>query len=389
MRLSSELNLIPKNTIDLFLRSTELDEQGKWFTSEEVCTFLGYENRNLSRVLNGFSEGEDFKIAAAQGEQQRTVNGGAGLNKKRYEISIDTVRDLAMRKNRELRKHYIILEKVMKAYYKYQTTFMNYVKERERVRAIEDKKRLEEEAQKLKAEKEKLEEEGEAYESRLSNLQNEMKQIEEKKREMFVYEIRVKGDTERRFPYYIGSTQCSLQERFNGHKNQAVSRAIDNLDKFAIELGYSQLEVIERMSVKCRSKEEIENEEYKLISEESTKHPDLVLNKRRGNKNFPRQPSLDRRSSSLDVTRWDPVNPVRLEKINISNVKSESQNMSKLAFASAWKSSTPAQKLQFYGLPKLLKLARTKNISCGANINKEEIVALLQDKVIDRDFPIR
>ena len=57
-------------------------------------------------------------------------------------------------------------------------------------------------------------------------------------------------------------------------------------------------------------------------------------------------------------------------------------------FSNNWKSSTPKEKLNFYGIEKLKILAKYKNIKGYSKHKKNELIKILSDLVNNDDFPI-
>lgn len=60
----------------------------------------------------------------------------------------------------------------------------------------------------------------------------------------------------------------------------------------------------------------------------------------------------------------------------------------KKEFRKRWKDSSPNDKLKFYGKPKLIILAKKKNIKSVSKMSKDELIICLYDKVQENDFPI-
>jgi hypothetical protein len=58
-------------------------------------------------------------------------------------------------------------------------------------------------------------------------------------------------------------------------------------------------------------------------------------------------------------------------------------------FSINWKKSSPAEKLNFYGIGKLKLLAEMKKIKDFEKYNKQEIIDILSPLVSEKDFPIR
>ena len=142
MRISERMKTIPPNTLSLFIKSCEYDDRKQWFTSDEVCQILGYENKNLTAALKKeFIEEIDYKILLLSTQQQnsekdteaqnleyelqeqKTAEKRGGSNKNQFSISTNTVKELAIRKDRSVRRYYIVLEQLLKDYHNYQLVF--------------------------------------------------------------------------------------------------------------------------------------------------------------------------------------------------------------------------------------------------------------------------
>ena len=81
-------------------------------------------------------------------------------------------------------------------------------------------------------------------------------------------------------------------------------------------------------------------------------------------------------------------NKCKTEFISYNNINSCSVCVKK-EFNNKWKKSTPSEKLRFYGLKKLYRLAKKKKIKGRSKMNKNELINNLKDIVIHEDFPIR
>lgn len=69
------------------------------------------------------------------------------------------------------------------------------------------------------------------------------------------------------------------------------------------------------------------------------------------------------------------------EKEKIKHLKEE--------FNNKWKSSTPQEKLQLYGITKLKILANKKDLKGFSKYKKEELINILSPLVIESDFPVK
>ena len=61
----------------------------------------------------------------------------------------------------------------------------------------------------------------------------------------------------------------------------------------------------------------------------------------------------------------------------------------KIKFNNKWKTATPQEKLYMYGIIKLKKLAKTKNLKGYSKYKKDELINKLKPLVNERDFPIK
>jgi len=79
--------------------------------------------------------------------------------------------------------------------------------------------------------------------------------------------------------------------------------------------------------------------------------------------------------------------------INLNNCISACNNckiiLEKNIFTNKWNLSTPFEKLNMYGIIKLKKLAKNKNIKGYSKYNKNELIEKLKILVNDNDFPIK
>ena len=85
---------------------------------ETLIKLVDFANKqNAKRTLvNNFIEGEDYKILLIPKDEQVKTNGGAGLNKERVMMNIDTFKNMCMlvktEKSKEIRKYYVKLENI-------------------------------------------------------------------------------------------------------------------------------------------------------------------------------------------------------------------------------------------------------------------------------------
>lgn len=61
----------------------------------------------------------------------------------------------------------------------------------------------------------------------------------------------------------------------------------------------------------------------------------------------------------------------------------------KQGFNRLWKTKTPQEKLEFYGMTKLKVLAKIKNVQGYSKYKKHELITSLSPLVTDDDFPIK
>lgn len=74
----------------------------------------------------------------------------------------------------------------------------------------------------------------------------------------------------------------------------------------------------------------------------------------------------------------------------ISRQKAESLRiLDKEKFNNTWKKSTPAEKLDMYGIKKLHILAKNKKIKGVSKLRKDELKSILLPVITDMDFPIK
>lgn len=114
---------------------------------DTLVNLVGFAHKkNAKRTLeNNFTKDEDYKILLLPKEEQVKTNGGAGLNKERVMLNIDTFKNMCMlvktQKSKEIRKYYVKLENI----------YNKIIKEE-----IENKDKLLEEKETLLIEQEKL-----------------------------------------------------------------------------------------------------------------------------------------------------------------------------------------------------------------------------------------
>lgn len=114
---------------------------------DTLVNLVGFAHKkNAKRTLeNNFTKDEDYKILLLPKEEQVKTNGGAGLNKERVMLNIDTFKNMCMlvktEKSKEIRKYYVKLENI----------YNKIIKEE-----IENKDKLLEEKETLLIEQEKL-----------------------------------------------------------------------------------------------------------------------------------------------------------------------------------------------------------------------------------------
>jgi hypothetical protein len=75
--------------------------------------------------------------------------------------------------------------------------------------------------------------------------------------------------------------------------------------------------------------------------------------------------------------------------IKINNCISKCNNCEKNKFNEKWNISNPIEKLNMYGIIKLKKLAKMKNLKGYSKYNKNELIEKLKLLVNDNDFPIK
>ena len=85
---------------------------------ETLIKLVDFANKqNAKRTLvNNFTEGEDYKILLIPKDEQVKTNGGAGLNKEKVMLNIDTFKNMCMlvktEKSKQIRKYYVKLENI-------------------------------------------------------------------------------------------------------------------------------------------------------------------------------------------------------------------------------------------------------------------------------------
>ena len=113
--MSKKMKLIPPNTLSLFLESCEYEDRNQWFTTGcEVCQLLGYENYDLTKALKkDFIIEIDYIILLGSAQEQDSEGKWGGANKKRFSISSNTVKEIAIRKDKTVRQYYLTLEQLL------------------------------------------------------------------------------------------------------------------------------------------------------------------------------------------------------------------------------------------------------------------------------------
>jgi phage anti-repressor protein len=85
---------------------------------DTLVNLVGFAHKkNAKRTLeNNFTKDEDYKILLLPKEEQVKTNGGAGLNKEKVMLNIDTFKNMCMlvktEKSKEIRKYYVKLENI-------------------------------------------------------------------------------------------------------------------------------------------------------------------------------------------------------------------------------------------------------------------------------------
>ena len=85
---------------------------------DTLVNLVGFAHKkNAKRTLeNNFTKDEDYKILLLPKEEQVKTNGGAGLNKERVMLNIDTFKNMCMlvktEKSKAIRKYYVKLENI-------------------------------------------------------------------------------------------------------------------------------------------------------------------------------------------------------------------------------------------------------------------------------------
>lgn len=76
---------------------------------------------------------------------------------------------------------------------------------------------------------------------------------------------------------------------------------------------------------------------------------------------------------------------------SVDNCSSQLCNncLDKQRFDEMWKTSTPVDKLEVYGILKLRILAKQKNIKGLSRLKKDELISVLSPLVKESDFPIK
>jgi hypothetical protein len=75
--------------------------------------------------------------------------------------------------------------------------------------------------------------------------------------------------------------------------------------------------------------------------------------------------------------------------LNINKCNNCKKILDKNKFNEKWNISTPIEKLNMYGIIKLKKLAKIKNLKGYSRYNKNELIEKLKLLVNDNDFPIK
>jgi phage anti-repressor protein len=85
---------------------------------DTLVNLVGFAHKkNAKRTLeNNFTKDEDYKILLLPKEEQVKTNGGAGLNKEKVMLNIDTFKNMCMlvktEKSKQIRKYYVKLENI-------------------------------------------------------------------------------------------------------------------------------------------------------------------------------------------------------------------------------------------------------------------------------------
>jgi phage anti-repressor protein len=225
---------------------------------DTLVNLVGFAHKkNAKRTLeNNFTKDEDYKILLLPKEEQVKTNGGAGLNKERVMLNIDTFKNMCMlvktEKSKEIRKYYVKLENI----------YNKIIKEE-----IEEKNEILQKQQNQLNDKQ--------YE--LEKTQQELKQIEDKKNWLlnrrynnskpgdviYLYKDYKNGDKQcDEFIYKIGKTK-NIGEREVEYSNTSKSGKIVYI-KYCLNCDLTE-KILHHILDKYRL---IRNQEWFTFSEE-------------------------------------------------------------------------------------------------------------------------
>lgn len=146
---------------------------------ETLVKLVDFANKqNAKRTLvNNFIEGEDYKILLIPKDEQVKINGGAGLNKEKVMLNIDTFKNMCMLvktdKSKQIRKYYVKLENIYNKIIKEEIENQRILLENEKENT---KKLIEEKDEQLKIKENDLE----AKELLIKKKDKEIKQLSKK-----------------------------------------------------------------------------------------------------------------------------------------------------------------------------------------------------------------
>lgn len=133
---------------------------------DTLVKLVGFANKeNAKRTLkNNFVVNEDYKILLVPKDEQVKTNGGAGLNKERVMLNIDTFKNMCMlvktEKSKEIRKYYVKLENIYNKVIKEEIENTQKLLEEQKEEIENTQKLLEEQKEKIEMLESKPETEG-------------------------------------------------------------------------------------------------------------------------------------------------------------------------------------------------------------------------------------
>ena len=320
IRMSEKMKLIPPNTLTLFLKSCEYEDRNQWFTSDEVCQLLGYRNDDLTKALKKeFLEDMDYKVSFRSAPERKNGEKFNPNPKKNYQISTNTVKELAIRKDKTVRQYYLTLEQLLKDHVKYQIIFNKWW----------NNKQLQLEKDEIKSQLQLKDLEKEEIKKELDKCKSDMEHL---KKIGYIYYIMEIIPSEGISPdyRYIGKTTQPLTKRFNEHLSMALDSLKANFYRAVFRNGWKNFTIDHKLShpVYYIEDKELDEIETKEISDYMLYNNNHVWNICKTSNKFKQKRSKSSNSiessdnsSDLDISQFDIIIPQQIKNDRLPMIR--------------------------------------------------------------------